>query len=227
MPASWPVVRITPSPRMWPGATRVGWGVWAHQCGGNGSSIRVEDRGVGGALLGRIRAIVATPGAESAHRTAGAPSSGGGEVSFGAGRRRVYRPWIPEPGMWAQWDWGAGPVISGRRTNQVLCVAGVVEVPGGDRDLGPHPAHRSPVGSAALRRIGSPTTSARSRSITSLGSCAIRRSVAVGGHYGITVHAVCRRTRSPRAAARHASAKADLVPTDANLTTPVRAGRGL
>ena len=27
------------------------------------------------------------------------------------GRRRVYRPWIPEPGMWAQWDWGAGPVI--------------------------------------------------------------------------------------------------------------------
>lgn len=21
-----------------------------------------------------------------------------------AGRRRVYRPWIPEPGMWAQWD---------------------------------------------------------------------------------------------------------------------------
>ncbi len=29
------------------------------------------------------------------------------------GRRRVYRPWIPEPGMWAQWDWGAGPVISG------------------------------------------------------------------------------------------------------------------
>ena len=33
------------------------------------------------------------------------------------GRRRVYRPWIPEPGMWAQWDWGAGPVIAGRRTN--------------------------------------------------------------------------------------------------------------
>ena len=32
------------------------------------------------------------------------------------GQRRVYRPWIPEPGMWAQRDWGAGPVISGRRT---------------------------------------------------------------------------------------------------------------
>ena len=22
------------------------------------------------------------------------------------GRRRVYRLWIGEPGMWAQWDWG-------------------------------------------------------------------------------------------------------------------------
>ena len=62
--------------------------------------------------------------------------------SFGAGRRRVYRPWIPEPGMWAQWDWGAGPVISpGEADESVLCVAGVVEVPGDDRDLGPHPAH--------------------------------------------------------------------------------------
>jgi hypothetical protein len=32
------------------------------------------------------------------------------------GRRRVYRPWIPEPGMWAQWDWGSGTVIAGRPT---------------------------------------------------------------------------------------------------------------
>ncbi len=61
--------------------------------------------------------------------------------SFAAGRRRVYRPWIGEPGMWAQWDWGAGPVIAGPKDGSVLCVAGVVEVPGGDRGLGPHPAH--------------------------------------------------------------------------------------
>ena len=32
------------------------------------------------------------------------------------GRRRVYRPWIPSRGMWAQWDWGAGPAICGRAT---------------------------------------------------------------------------------------------------------------
>ena len=36
--------------------------------------------------------------------------------AYRSGRRRVYRPWIPEPGMWAQWDWGAGPRIDGRPT---------------------------------------------------------------------------------------------------------------
>lgn len=24
--------------------------------------------------------------------------------SFRAGHRRVHRPWIPEPGLWLQWD---------------------------------------------------------------------------------------------------------------------------
>src|SRR5262245_4507517 len=39
------------------------------------------------------------------------------KANYRAGRRRVYRPWIPEPGMWAQWDWGQGPRIDGRLTN--------------------------------------------------------------------------------------------------------------
>ena len=58
------------------------------------------------------------------------------KVNYRAGRRRVYRPWIPEPGMWAQWDWGQGPRIDGRATNLVLRVAGVVPAPGGDRRRG-------------------------------------------------------------------------------------------
>jgi hypothetical protein len=33
-----------------------------------------------------------------------------------AGNRRVYRPWIPEPGMWMQWDYGVGPMVGGRAT---------------------------------------------------------------------------------------------------------------
>ena len=41
MPASWPVVRITPSPRMWLSATRVGWGVWA-RCAGNGTDANLR-----------------------------------------------------------------------------------------------------------------------------------------------------------------------------------------
>ena len=30
-----------------------------------------------------------------------------------AGHRRTYRPWITEPGLWLQWDWGKGPVVPG------------------------------------------------------------------------------------------------------------------
>ena len=39
------------------------------------------------------------------------------KLNWRAGRRRVYRPWVVEPGMWAQWDWGHGPKI-GRSTHE-------------------------------------------------------------------------------------------------------------
>lgn len=29
---------------------------------------------------------------------------------------RVYQPWMPEPGLWLQWDYGEGPRIDGKRT---------------------------------------------------------------------------------------------------------------
>jgi hypothetical protein len=38
------------------------------------------------------------------------------KLNWRAGRRRVYRPWVVEPGMWAQWDWGHGPKIAGQQT---------------------------------------------------------------------------------------------------------------
>jgi len=31
------------------------------------------------------------------------------KAAYRAGRRRTYRPWITEPGMWLQFDWGHGP----------------------------------------------------------------------------------------------------------------------
>jgi hypothetical protein len=36
--------------------------------------------------------------------------------SYAAGHRRTYRPWVPEPGMWTQYDWGQGPEVRGRGT---------------------------------------------------------------------------------------------------------------
>jgi hypothetical protein len=29
---------------------------------------------------------------------------------------RRTRPWIPQPGLWVQWDWGEGPVVAGVRS---------------------------------------------------------------------------------------------------------------
>ena len=58
------------------------------------------------------------------------------KANYRAGRRRVYRPWIPEPGMWAQWDWGQGPRVGGPGDELVLRLVGVVPVPGGHRRRG-------------------------------------------------------------------------------------------
>src|SRR5690606_21224969 len=33
---------------------------------------------------------------------------------------RSYRPWIPEPGLWLQWDYGQGPVVGGVEA-QLFC----------------------------------------------------------------------------------------------------------
>ena len=35
------------------------------------------------------------------------------KASYAKGRRRVFRPWVPEPGMWFQFDWGDGPLGGG------------------------------------------------------------------------------------------------------------------
>jgi transposase len=41
--------------------------------------------------------------------------------AYRAGHVRVHRPWVTEPGMWLQYDYGDGPVIDGTKT--VLFVA--------------------------------------------------------------------------------------------------------
>ena len=146
--------------------------------------------------------------------------------SFGAGRRRVYRPWIPEPGMWAQWDWGAGPVIAGRRTN-LFCAWLAwsrfrVVIATWDRTL---PTVIACVDRAMRAFGGAPTywltDNERTVTIDHVAGVPVRHPemVAVGGHYGITV-ATCVPADPESKGGSEATvrvAKADLVPTDANL----------
>ncbi len=146
--------------------------------------------------------------------------------SFAAGRRRVYRPWIPEPGMWAQWDWGAGPVIAGRRTN-LFCAWLAwsrfrVVIATWDRTL---PTVIACVDRAMRAFGGAPTywltDNERTVTIDHVAGIAVRHPeiVAVGGHYGVTV-ATCVPADPESKGGSEATvrvAKADLVPTDANL----------
>ena len=105
-------------------------------------------------------------------------------------------------------------------------MAGVVEVPGGDRDLGPHPAHGDRLcGSGDASLGGAPTywltDNERTVTIDHVAGIAVRHPeiVAVGGHYGITV-ATCVPADPESKGGSEATvrvAMADLVPTDANL----------
>ena len=76
------------------------------------------------------------------------------------GNARVHRPWVTEPGLWLQYDFGDGPVIDGRKT--VLFCAWLAwsrfrivhRVAGPDHPDGVRrPGHRVPAASAAPRRM--------------------------------------------------------------------------
>ena len=38
------------------------------------------------------------------------------KATYRAGHRRRFRPWLPEPGLWFQWDYADGPLVDGRKT---------------------------------------------------------------------------------------------------------------
>jgi hypothetical protein len=148
------------------------------------------------------------------------------KLAYRAGRRRVYRPWIPEPGMWAQWDWGHGPRVAGRQT-QLWCAWLAwcrfrVVIPTWDKTL--------PTVIACLDRAmrifgGGPTywLTDNERTVTTdhVAGIAVRHRllVAAGHHYGVTI-ATCVPADPESKGGSEATvriAKADLVPTDANL----------
>ncbi len=51
-------------------------------------------------------------GSERTVRRAVAEAKG----AYRSGHRRRFRPWLPEPGLWFQWDYADGPLIEGRKT---------------------------------------------------------------------------------------------------------------
>ncbi|MDQ6849094.1 MAG: IS21 family transposase, partial [Actinomycetota bacterium] len=139
---------------------------------------------------------------------------------------RRTRPWIPEPGLWMQFDYGDGPVVDGRAT--VLFCAWFawsrfrVVVPLRDKTL-----LSVVIGlDRALRRFdGVPTyaltDNERTVSVDHVCGIAVRNPqiVAVARHYGLTI-TTCVPADPQSKGGSEATvriAKADLVPTDHNL----------
>jgi len=139
---------------------------------------------------------------------------------------RRYRPWVTEPGLWMQWDYGDGPKVAGRST--VLFCAWLawsrfrVIVPLWDRTM---PSVVMAL-DRALRAFGGAPTYAltdneKTVSIDHICGMAVRNPqiVSVGRHYGLTI-ATCVPADPESKGGSEATvriAKADLVPTEHNL----------
>jgi len=153
------------------------------------------------------------------------------KAAWRAGNRRTYRPWITEPGLWLQFDWGEGPKVpgpDGRLRRTLLFCAWLawsrfrVVIPVWDQSLPTLIACLD----ATLRRIGGAPTyvltdNAKTVSIDHVAGVAVRHPqiVAAGRHYGTQVH-TCVPFDPESKGGTEATvrlAKADVVPTEANL----------
>lgn len=142
------------------------------------------------------------------------------------GHGRRYRPWVPEPGMWLQFDWGDGPTI-GQRPTSLFCAWLAwsryrVVIPTWDQTLPTLVACLD----QTLRRIGGAPTylltdNAKTVTTDHVAGIPIRHPemVAVGRHYGCKVESCVAYDPQSKGGveATVKLAKADLVPTSANL----------
>jgi hypothetical protein len=144
---------------------------------------------------------------------------------------RRTRPWIPEPGLWMQFDYGEGPVVDGCVT--VLFCAWLawsrfrVVVPLRDKTL---PSVVIGLDRALRRFDGAPTyaltDNEKTVSVDHVCGIAVRNPqiVAVARHYGLTI-TTCVPADPQSKGGSEATvriAKADLVPTDHNLRPAYR-----
>jgi transposase len=179
---------------------------------------------------GRVRADVAQrkleamgyPGSERTTRRAVAEA----KVVYRAGHRRRFRPWLPEPGLWFQWDYADGPLVEGRKT-WLWCAWLAwsrfrVVLPIRDKTL---PTVIACI-DVTLRRFGGVPTyglsdTEKTLTLDHIARIAVRHPtmVEVGRYYGLTwascVPADPQSKGGSEATVRIAAA--DLVPTDANL----------
>jgi transposase len=179
---------------------------------------------------GRIRADVVHhklvamgfTGSERTTRRAGAAV----KKSWRAGNRRVFRPWIPEPGLWLQFDWGHGPRVGDRGT--LLFCAWLawskfrVVLPVWDRTL---PSLLACL-DTTLRTIGGAPTYAltdneKTVTVEHIARVPVRHPdiVTAGRHYGMTIRTCVPADPQTKGGSEATVrvAKADLVPTAANL----------
>jgi len=139
---------------------------------------------------------------------------------------RRTRPWVVEPGLWMQWDYGEGPVIDGRRTSlfcawlswsrfRVVLALWDRTVPSVVMAL-----------DRTLRAFGGAPTYAltdneKTVSVDHVAGVAVRNPqiVAVGRHYGLSIQTCVPADPQTKGGSEATVriAKADLVPTDHNL----------
>lgn len=148
------------------------------------------------------------------------------KAAFNLGRTRVHRPWVTEPGMWLQYDFGDGPVVGGRKT--VLFCAWLAwsrfRVVLALRD------RTAPTVFAALdvtlRRLGGAPTyvltdNEKTVTVDHIAGLAVRNPqvVSFSRHYGITIHTCEPADPASKGGSENTVklAKADLVPTETNL----------
>jgi len=147
------------------------------------------------------------------------------------GHRRHYRPWITEPGLWLQFDWGAGPIVfgpDGRPRPTLLFCAWLawsrfrVVLPTWDRKLGTLLTCLD----STLRKMGGAPTygltdNEKTVTVEHVAGVPVRHPmiVAAGRHYGLSV-VTCVPFDPESKGGSEATvriARADLVPTKANL----------
>jgi transposase len=143
-----------------------------------------------------------------------------------SGHRRIFRPWVPEPGLWLQFDWGDGPRINGRKT--LLFCAWLawsrfrVVIATWDRTL---PTLLGCLDSTVRALGGAPTyaltDNEKTVTVEHIARVPVRHPdiVAAGRYYGMTIR-TCVPADPQSKGGTEATvriAKADLVPTQANL----------